>query len=188
MTSVITDVREPQTESRTIALMIEQPERGPSLVVTDFTGECGSRASRSVGPRAKQMVRSFRRGPTTGEISSALAGIGGRRDLLILEHLPQVRSIARRIHGKLPGTVCLDDLISSGIVGLIAAIDKFDPSSNVKLKSFAEYRIRGAMLDMLRQSDWAPRRLRRMGREIGVGQLLPSSNVSAAIPRTTRSH
>ena len=56
------------------------------------------------------------------------------RESLILDHLPQVRLIARRIHERLPGSVSLDDLISTGIVGLISAIDNFDPKLNVKLK------------------------------------------------------
>ena len=57
------------------------------------------------------------------------------RERLILEHLPQVRLIARRIHDRLPESVSLDDLISTGIVGLISAIDRFDSSHNVKLKT-----------------------------------------------------
>jgi RNA polymerase sigma factor for flagellar operon FliA len=88
------------------------------------------------------------------------------RDALILEHLPQVRLIARRIHERLPDRVSMDDLISSGVVGLIAAIDNFDPSLNVKLKTYAEYRIRGAIIDTLRDLDWAPRQRRKMSRQI----------------------
>jgi len=88
------------------------------------------------------------------------------RERLILEHLPQVRLIARRIHEKLPETVSLEDLISTGIVGLIAAIDNFDPSLNVKLKTYAEYKIRGAILDTLRGLDWAPRQKRKKAKQI----------------------
>src|SRR5215211_1805722 len=72
------------------------------------------------------------------------------RERLIMDHLPQVRLIARRIHERLPESVNLDDLVSTGVVGLIAAIDHFDPSHNVKLKTYAEYKIRGAILDSLR--------------------------------------
>jgi len=79
------------------------------------------------------------------------------REQLILEHLPQVRLIARRIHERLPESVSLDDLVSTGVVGLISAIDRFDASHNVKLKTYAEYKIRGAILDGLRGLDWAPR-------------------------------
>lgn len=88
------------------------------------------------------------------------------RERLILEHLPQVRLIARRIHERLPESVGLDDLVSTGIVGLISAIDKFDPAHNVKLKTYAEYKIRGAILDSLRGLDWAPRQQRRRSKQI----------------------
>lgn len=88
------------------------------------------------------------------------------REQMILEHLPQVRLIARRIHERLPESICLDDLVSVGTLGLIAAIDRFDPSLNVKLKTYAEYKIRGAILDSLRGLDWAPRQQRRMAKQI----------------------
>ncbi len=90
----------------------------------------------------------------------------GERERLILEHLPQVRLIARRIHERLPESVSLEDLISTGIVGLISAIDRFDPSHNVKLKTYAEYKIRGAILDSLRGLDWAPRQQRKRVKRI----------------------
>lgn len=88
------------------------------------------------------------------------------REQLILEHLPQVRLIARRIHERLPESVNLDDLISTGTIGLIAAIDRFDPQHNVKLKTYAEYKIRGAILDSLRGLDWAPRQQRKRSKQI----------------------
>lgn len=87
------------------------------------------------------------------------------RERLILEHLPQVRLVARKIHERLPESVCFDDLLSAGVIGLIQAIDNFDPSQNVKLKTYAEFRIRGAILDSLRETDWAPRLKRRQARE-----------------------
>ena len=90
----------------------------------------------------------------------------GERERLILEHLPQVRLIARRIHDRLPESVSLEDLISTGIVGLISAIDHFDPGHNVKLKTYAEYKIRGAILDSLRGLDWAPRQQRKRVKRI----------------------
>ena len=90
----------------------------------------------------------------------------GEREQLILDHLPQVRLIARRIHDRLPESVSLDDLVSTGIVGLIAAIDHFDSSHHVTLKTYAEYKIRGAILDNLRGLDWAPRQQRRRSKQI----------------------
>jgi RNA polymerase sigma factor FliA len=88
------------------------------------------------------------------------------REKLILEHLPQVRLIARRIQERLPDTISLDDLVSTGILGLISAIDNFDASHNVKLKTYAEYKIRGAILDSLRGLDWAPRQKRKKAKQI----------------------
>src|SRR5712691_8533096 len=101
------------------------------------------------------------------------------RERLILEHLPQVRLIARRIHERLPESVNLEDLISTGTLGLIAAIDRFDPGQNVKLKTYAEYKIRGAILDSLRGLDWAPRQKRKMAKQI-------ESAISAAEQRFHR--
>ena len=88
------------------------------------------------------------------------------RERVLLEHLPQVRYIARRIHDRLPAQVPLEDLIHAGVVGLIDAVEKFDPSKNVQLKSYAKFRIRGAILDSLRELDWSPRHLRRQARQI----------------------
>src|ERR1700740_1007300 len=88
------------------------------------------------------------------------------RERMILEHLPQVRLIARRIHERLPDSVNLDDLISTGAVGLISAIDRFDPTLNGQLKTYAEYKIRGAILDSLRGLDWAPRQQRKRQKQI----------------------
>jgi RNA polymerase sigma factor for flagellar operon FliA len=85
------------------------------------------------------------------------------REDLIMEHLPQVRWIATRIHEKLSGNTSLEDLISIGIIGLINAIDNFDPTLNVQLKTYAEYRIRGAILDSVRGMDGiAPHKRKRL--------------------------
>lgn len=88
------------------------------------------------------------------------------RERLLLEHLPTVRYLARRIHERLPQHVELDDLISAGVVGLIDAFSKFDHGKKVQFKSYAQFRIRGAILDSLRTLDWSPRELRRKGRAV----------------------
>jgi len=102
------------------------------------------------------------------------------REQLILDHLPQVRLIARRIHERLPESVNLDDLVSTGIVGLISAIDRFDPNHNVKLKTYAEYKIRGAILDSLRGQDWAPRQQRRRSKQIETAVALLEQKLKRA--------
>jgi len=89
-----------------------------------------------------------------------------QREKLLLAHLPQVQYIARRIHDRLPPQVLLEDLVHAGILGLIDAVKKYDPNKNVQLKHYAEFRIRGAILDSLRQIDWSPRTLRRQARRL----------------------
>jgi RNA polymerase sigma factor for flagellar operon FliA len=88
------------------------------------------------------------------------------RDELILEHLPQIKYIAQRISTKLPSHVELNDLIGAGILGLLDAIEKFDPNRGVKFKTYAELRIKGAILDSLRNLDWAPRSLRKKSKDL----------------------
>jgi RNA polymerase sigma factor for flagellar operon FliA len=88
------------------------------------------------------------------------------REQLILEHLPQVNWIALRIHEKLPTGIELDDLISAGIVGLMAAVDHFDPARNCSLKTYAEYKIRGAILDSIRGLDGIPSHKRKRVKQV----------------------
>lgn len=88
------------------------------------------------------------------------------RERLLIEHLPTVRYVARKIHEKLPQHIEMDDLVSAGIVGLIDAFSKFDHTKKVQFKSYAQFRIRGAILDSLRMLDWSPRELRRKGRAV----------------------
>src|SRR5580700_2009426 len=105
---------------------------------------------------------------------------GAERERLILQHLPQVRLIARRIQERLPENISIDDLISTGVIGLIAAIDNFDPGHNVKLKTYAEYKIRGAILDSLRGLDWAPRQKRRQAKRIEAAIAVAEQRIQRA--------
>jgi RNA polymerase sigma factor for flagellar operon FliA len=98
--------------------------------------------------------------PRTGDLLTA------EQELRMVEHLPIVRFIARRIHERLPQHVPIEDLYSAGVVGLLDAFGKFDPSKQVQFSSYAQFRIRGAILDSLRTLDWSPRELRRKGRAI----------------------
>ena len=88
------------------------------------------------------------------------------RDRILLEQLPQVRYLARRIHERLPRHVPLEDLVHAGVIGLMDALNKFDRSKHVQFGSYAKFRIRGAILDSLREMDWGPRELRRKARRI----------------------
>jgi RNA polymerase sigma factor FliA len=87
-------------------------------------------------------------------------------ETVLLEHLPIVRFLARRIHERLPQHVDIEDLFSAGVVGLMDAFAKFDPAKKVQFRSYAQFRIRGAILDSLRTLDWSPRELRRKGRAV----------------------
>ena len=88
------------------------------------------------------------------------------QEQLMIEHLPIVRLVARRIHERLPQHVPFEDLYSAGVVGLMDALNKFEPAKQVKFRSYAQFRIRGAILDTLRSLDWSSRGLRRNGRAI----------------------
>lgn len=92
--------------------------------------------------------------------------LAAQEERLLIEHLSIVRFLARRIHDGLPQHVELEDLISAGVVGLLDALSKFDPAKKVQFRSYAQFRIRGAILDGLRMLDWGPRDLRRKGRAV----------------------
>ncbi len=132
------------------------------------------------GTQETMAQKSMAQAPNPYQAAEAAALPADERERLILDHLPQVRLIARRIHDRLPESVSLEDLVSTGIVGLISAIDRFDASHNVKLKTYAEYKIRGAILDSLRGLDWAPRQQRKRSKQIEAA-------ISAAEQRLHRS-
>ncbi len=88
------------------------------------------------------------------------------RDQIVLDHLPLVKAIAIRVHENLPVHVDLDDLIHAGVLGLFDAVIKFDASKNVAFHSYAKHRIKGAILDSLRQMDWASRDLRKRQKQV----------------------
>lgn len=89
-----------------------------------------------------------------------------KRDLIVIEHLPLVKAIAVRVHENLPVHVDLDDLVHAGILGLFDAVAKYRPEKKVAFSSYAKHRIKGAILDSLRQLDWASRDLRRRHKQV----------------------
>ncbi len=99
--------------------------------------------------------------PQGGYEKNTVVFDASRKNEIILEYAPQIKFIAHRLAMRLPPHVDMDDLISSGVIGLIDAIDKFDPSRNIQFKTYAEFRVRGAMLDDLRSRDWVPRSVRQ---------------------------
>ncbi len=96
--------------------------------------------------------------------TAATALAQSHRDHLLMEHLPTVRFVARQVLERLPQHIELDELISAGTLGLVDAVAKFDIEKQVQFKSYAQFRIKGAILDSLRTSDWGSRELRRKGR------------------------
>jgi RNA polymerase sigma factor for flagellar operon FliA len=88
------------------------------------------------------------------------------RNELVMQELSQVYYIASRIRERLPQHVDLEDLVNAGVVGLIEASRSFDPAKSVLFSTVAKVRVRGAILDSLREADWGSRHLRKMGREI----------------------
>jgi RNA polymerase sigma factor FliA len=88
------------------------------------------------------------------------------RDRLILTYAPLVKFVAGRVGASLPAHVDEQDLVSYGLLGLIGAIERFDPSREIKFETFAMARIRGAIIDELRSLDWVPRSVRTRARQI----------------------
>jgi RNA polymerase sigma factor for flagellar operon FliA len=88
------------------------------------------------------------------------------RDRIVLDHLPLAKAIAIRVHENLPVHVELDDLIHAGVLGLFDAVEKFDATKNIEFQGYAKHRIKGAILDSLRQADWASRDMRRRQKKV----------------------
>jgi RNA polymerase sigma factor for flagellar operon FliA len=103
-----------------------------------------------------------------------------RRDRVVLEHLALVKAIAIRVHENLPVHVDLDDLVHAGILGLFDAANKFNPDKQVVFSSYAKHRIKGAILDSLRQLDWASRDMRRRHKQVEAA----TRDLSATLQRT----
>ncbi len=85
-----------------------------------------------------------------------------KNEELILKYAPLIKYIANRIAARLPMHIDIQDMINSGVLGLMDAIEKFDPEKGVKFETYAEYRIKGAILDSLRAMDWVPRSVRKV--------------------------
>jgi len=88
------------------------------------------------------------------------------RDRLVIDHVGLVKALAHRLAQRLPSQVEMSDLVSVGVLGLIDAAGRYRPSMGVPFDAFARRRVQGAMLDALRDLDWAPRSLRRMRRDL----------------------
>ncbi len=112
------------------------------------------------------------------------------KNRLVVEYSPLIKFIAQKIASRLPANIELDDLISSGVIGLMDAIDKWDPTRDNKFKTYAEFRIRGAILDELRAQDWVPRSIRDKAKvldkaivqlEAELGRIATDEEISKAL-------
>ena len=115
---------------------------------------------------APRSARTQTAGNATNVLAASQAARLARRDRVVLEHLPLVKAIAVRVHENLPVHVDLDDLVHAGILGLFDAASKFNPDKQVVFSSYAKHRIKGAILDSLRQLDWASRDMRRRHKQV----------------------
>ncbi|GHV95127.1 RNA polymerase sigma factor WhiG [Spirochaetia bacterium] len=106
------------------------------------------------------------------------------REFFIKQYAPLVKYVAGKVAMGMPHNVEFDDLVGFGVFGLIDAIDKYDPEKNVKFKTYAVTRIRGAIFDELRQIDWVPRSVRQKTREIES----TISSLEAQLGRTASDH
>ena len=123
--------------------------------------------SRRQGVPAKPPAASTaRHAAQSNPAATAQAAKLARRDRVVLEHVPLVKAIAVRVHENLPVHVDLDDLVHAGILGLFDAASKFNPDKQVVFSSYAKHRIKGAILDSLRQLDWASRDMRRRHKQV----------------------
>ena len=85
-----------------------------------------------------------------------------KRQELIVKYTPLIKYIANRIAIRLPSHIDIEDIVNTGVLGLMDAIEKFDPTRGVKFETYAEFRIKGAILDELRALDWVPRSVRKI--------------------------
>jgi RNA polymerase sigma factor for flagellar operon FliA len=103
---------------------------------------------------------------TSSLVKEDYSPVNSTRDRLVVEYAPLIKYIAQKIAARLPTNIELDDLISSGVIGLMDAIEKYDASRDNKFKTYAEFRIRGAILDELRAQDWVPRSVREKAKTL----------------------
>jgi RNA polymerase sigma factor FliA len=179
---VLTDSGESENASRVVMGTVSKFNGSDCFVESAEGIAIGSLTA----PERHRMEKSDRRQGTTSQnlphfplpsdseadLATNHAGVGrapqltAAQDEMVVEHLPLVRFIARRIHERLPQHVLLEDLFSAGVVGLMDASNKFDSSKDAKFSTYAQFRVRGAILDYLRSLDWAPRELRLKGRAV----------------------
>jgi RNA polymerase sigma factor for flagellar operon FliA len=102
---------------------------------------------------------------STATVSKAQPKKNKTREALMLEYFSLVKIVAKKMSARLPASVEFDDLVSAGLIGLMQSIERFKPEKGFKFKTYAEFRIRGAMLDELRSQDWCPKGMRTKAKQ-----------------------
>ncbi|MBM3382268.1 MAG: FliA/WhiG family RNA polymerase sigma factor [Betaproteobacteria bacterium] len=124
---------------------------GTEAKTSRYASESGENAARKTAAAKKQ---------ATIQQRAQNSATDPMRNQVIMDYAPLIKYIAQKIAARLPSNIDLDDLFSAGVIGLMDAIDKYDPGRDNKFKTYAEFRIRGAILDELRNQDWVPRSVR----------------------------
>ncbi len=163
-------------KKETPAIRSKETVMSVQAVATAHTGITPPRSRRVVSMKSRRVSAVVVEQPVEAEATTASEMEAVRsavtenpndvRDRVVLENLPLVKAIAIRVHESLPVHVELDDLIHAGILGLFDAATKFNPTKQVVFSSYAKHRIKGAMLDSLRQLDWASRDMRRRHKQV----------------------
>lgn len=99
---------------------------------------------------------------------------------VVMEYATLVKRIARHVMSRLPASVQIDDLVQSGLIGLMEAVRLYDPSQGASFETYATIRVRGAMLDELRRTDWSPRSLSKRVRQLAEATRLVENRKGAA--------
>jgi len=157
-------------KTATATAMAPAPMRSMTMsaaAAPSFTGRPGTSRKQAV-PVKPMGVSGSLHSRGTAKLSTAAQQNArlARRDHVVLEHLPLVKAIAVRVHENLPVHVDMDDLVHAGILGLFDAASKYNPEKQVAFSSYAKHRIKGAILDSLRQLDWASRDMRRRHKQV----------------------
>jgi RNA polymerase sigma factor for flagellar operon FliA len=134
----------------------ENGKRSSETKTSIYASESGEAAARKTATAKKQ---------NSSQNKSQASANDPMRNQVIMDYAPLIKYIAQKIAARLPSNIDLDDLFSAGVIGLMDAIDKYDPSRDNKFKTYAEFRIRGAILDELRNQDWVPRSVRETNKK-----------------------
>lgn len=156
------------SKSKSSANSAKAPAEAAEIEEAALEAKAAEQAAREEAELQKEIAEELEReaGHTNALVKHDYTPVNSSRDQLIIEYAPLIKYIAQKIAARLPANIELDDLISSGVIGLMDAIDKYDSSRDNKFKTYAEFRIRGAILDELRAQDWVPRSVREKAKQL----------------------